>query len=205
MLVADQDDEEDKASRIMTSRGLVPHFRLGISISLDELAIGFSLGWCSARHRRPGRHRRAGLPGRATGLGGRCQGCRRTVAEAWRARRGDRLDPARRLPDRPAAHPMSEAASFGLSWRRSGQLRATGISSSRVIPSWQAPSSAVTKTRCIVIRRGIAQTRDKKGGAEHVREVHRPVAARRGPGPGRGQDAQPQSNRHRAPPARPHP
>jgi putative Mn2+ efflux pump MntP len=43
MLAADNDDEENKASRIMTSRGLALA-GLGISISLDELAIGFSLG-----------------------------------------------------------------------------------------------------------------------------------------------------------------
>lgn len=43
MLRADDADEEDKASRIMTSRGLAL-VGLGISISLDELAIGFSIG-----------------------------------------------------------------------------------------------------------------------------------------------------------------
>jgi putative Mn2+ efflux pump MntP len=43
MLLADNSDEEDKASRIMTSRGLAL-VGLGISISLDELAIGFSIG-----------------------------------------------------------------------------------------------------------------------------------------------------------------
>jgi manganese efflux pump family protein len=43
MLLADNEDEEDKAGRIMTSRGLAL-VGLGISISLDELAIGFSIG-----------------------------------------------------------------------------------------------------------------------------------------------------------------
>ena len=43
MLLADDEDEEDKASRVMTSRGLALA-GLGISISLDELAIGFSIG-----------------------------------------------------------------------------------------------------------------------------------------------------------------
>ena len=43
MLLADKADEEDKASRIMSSRGLAL-VGLGISISLDELAIGFSIG-----------------------------------------------------------------------------------------------------------------------------------------------------------------
>jgi putative Mn2+ efflux pump MntP len=44
MLVAsDGEDEEEKASRILTSRGLAL-VALGISISLDELAIGFSIG-----------------------------------------------------------------------------------------------------------------------------------------------------------------
>jgi putative Mn2+ efflux pump MntP len=43
MLLADDEDSEDKASRIMTSRGLAL-VGLGISISLDELAIGFSIG-----------------------------------------------------------------------------------------------------------------------------------------------------------------
>jgi putative Mn2+ efflux pump MntP len=37
------DDEDDKAARIITSRGLAL-LGLGISISLDELAIGFSIG-----------------------------------------------------------------------------------------------------------------------------------------------------------------
>jgi manganese efflux pump family protein len=43
MLLADDGDEEGKAGRIMTSRGLAL-VGLGISISLDELAIGFSIG-----------------------------------------------------------------------------------------------------------------------------------------------------------------
>ena len=43
MLLAGNEDEEDKASRIMTSRGLAL-VGLGISISLDELAVGFSIG-----------------------------------------------------------------------------------------------------------------------------------------------------------------
>jgi manganese efflux pump family protein len=43
MLLAGDEGEEDKASRVMTSRGLALA-GLGISISLDELAIGFSIG-----------------------------------------------------------------------------------------------------------------------------------------------------------------
>ena len=43
MLLTDNEAEEDKASRIMTSHGLAL-VGLGISISLDELAIGFSIG-----------------------------------------------------------------------------------------------------------------------------------------------------------------
>ena len=43
MLFADDEGEEDKAARITTSRGLAL-VGLGISISLDELAIGFSIG-----------------------------------------------------------------------------------------------------------------------------------------------------------------
>ena len=43
MLFADDEDEEQKAARITTSRGLAL-IGLGISISLDELAIGFSIG-----------------------------------------------------------------------------------------------------------------------------------------------------------------
>jgi manganese efflux pump family protein len=43
MLFADDEDEEEKAARITTSRGLAL-IGLGISISLDELAIGFSIG-----------------------------------------------------------------------------------------------------------------------------------------------------------------
>jgi manganese efflux pump family protein len=43
MLLAGAGDEEARASRILTSRGLAL-VGLGISISLDELAIGFSIG-----------------------------------------------------------------------------------------------------------------------------------------------------------------
>ena len=43
MLLAGDKGEEDKAGRIMTSRGLAL-VGLGISISLDELAIGFTIG-----------------------------------------------------------------------------------------------------------------------------------------------------------------
>src|SRR5690349_4487027 len=43
MLLSDDDDEEAKAARITTSRGLAL-IGLGVSISLDELAIGFSMG-----------------------------------------------------------------------------------------------------------------------------------------------------------------
>jgi putative Mn2+ efflux pump MntP len=46
MLFAGDEDEEDKAARITTSRGLAL-VGLGISISLDELAIGFSIGLSS--------------------------------------------------------------------------------------------------------------------------------------------------------------
>jgi len=43
MLLAGDKDEEDKASRLTSSHGLAL-VALGISISLDELAIGFSIG-----------------------------------------------------------------------------------------------------------------------------------------------------------------
>jgi manganese efflux pump family protein len=43
MLLAGGKDEEEKASRIAASRGLAL-LALGASISLDELAIGFSIG-----------------------------------------------------------------------------------------------------------------------------------------------------------------
>jgi manganese efflux pump family protein len=43
MLLSDDQDEEAKASRITTSRGLAL-LGLGIGISMDELAIGFSIG-----------------------------------------------------------------------------------------------------------------------------------------------------------------
>jgi len=43
MLLAGDKDEEDKASRLTTSRGLAL-IALGVSISLDELAIGFTIG-----------------------------------------------------------------------------------------------------------------------------------------------------------------
>jgi putative Mn2+ efflux pump MntP len=42
-LLSDDQDEEAKASRITTSRGLAL-MGLGIGISMDELAIGFSIG-----------------------------------------------------------------------------------------------------------------------------------------------------------------
>ena len=43
MLVAGGRDEDEKASRLTSSRGLAL-IALGISISLDELAIGFTIG-----------------------------------------------------------------------------------------------------------------------------------------------------------------
>jgi putative Mn2+ efflux pump MntP len=43
MLRSDNEDEEDKVGRIMSSSGLAL-MGLGISISLDELAIGFGIG-----------------------------------------------------------------------------------------------------------------------------------------------------------------
>jgi putative Mn2+ efflux pump MntP len=43
MLLADDQDEEDKAGRIMTSRGMAL-VGLAVSISLDELAVGFGIG-----------------------------------------------------------------------------------------------------------------------------------------------------------------
>ncbi len=43
MVLAGDKDEEDKASRITTSRGLAL-IAFGLSISLDELAIGFTIG-----------------------------------------------------------------------------------------------------------------------------------------------------------------
>jgi manganese efflux pump family protein len=43
MVLSGDQDEEDKAARITASRGLAL-IGLGISISLDELAIGFSMG-----------------------------------------------------------------------------------------------------------------------------------------------------------------
>jgi manganese efflux pump family protein len=43
LLAAGKDEEEEKASRLTSSRGLAL-IALGISISLDELAIGFTIG-----------------------------------------------------------------------------------------------------------------------------------------------------------------
>jgi manganese efflux pump family protein len=43
MLLAGDKDDEERAARIITSRGLAL-IALGISISLDELAIGFTIG-----------------------------------------------------------------------------------------------------------------------------------------------------------------
>jgi manganese efflux pump family protein len=43
MLLAGDKDEDEKASRLTASRGLAL-IGLGISISLDELAIGFTIG-----------------------------------------------------------------------------------------------------------------------------------------------------------------
>jgi putative Mn2+ efflux pump MntP len=43
MLLSDEQDEEARASRITASRGLAL-LALGVGISMDELAIGFSIG-----------------------------------------------------------------------------------------------------------------------------------------------------------------
>lgn len=43
VLLQGEDDEQDKAGRLVTTHG-VALLGLGVSISLDELAIGFSLG-----------------------------------------------------------------------------------------------------------------------------------------------------------------
>jgi putative Mn2+ efflux pump MntP len=43
MLLASDKDEDEKASRLTSSRGLAL-IALGVSISLDELAIGFTIG-----------------------------------------------------------------------------------------------------------------------------------------------------------------
>ncbi len=43
MLLAGEKDEEDRAGRVLNSTGLAL-IALGLSISLDELAIGFSIG-----------------------------------------------------------------------------------------------------------------------------------------------------------------
>jgi manganese efflux pump family protein len=43
MLLAGDKDDEERAARIITSRGLAL-IALGLSISLDELAIGFTIG-----------------------------------------------------------------------------------------------------------------------------------------------------------------
>src|SRR5215469_1715413 len=43
MLLAGDQDEEEKAGRLASSRGLAL-VALGVSISLDELAVGFSIG-----------------------------------------------------------------------------------------------------------------------------------------------------------------
>jgi putative Mn2+ efflux pump MntP len=43
MVFSDDDDEDEAAGRLLTARGLAV-LALGLSISLDELAIGFTLG-----------------------------------------------------------------------------------------------------------------------------------------------------------------
>jgi putative Mn2+ efflux pump MntP len=43
MILHDEDDEEEKAERLVSARGAAL-LGLGVSISLDELAIGFGLG-----------------------------------------------------------------------------------------------------------------------------------------------------------------
>jgi manganese efflux pump family protein len=48
MLLAGDNDDKEKASRITSSRGLAL-IALGISISLDELAIGFTIGLAHLR------------------------------------------------------------------------------------------------------------------------------------------------------------
>jgi len=48
MLLAGDKDDEERATRIITNRGLAL-IALGISISLDELAIGFTIGLAHLR------------------------------------------------------------------------------------------------------------------------------------------------------------
>ena len=77
MLQAGNEHVEDKASRIVTSRGLALA-GLGISISLDELAIGFNIGLPAGpcippadlplAARTPGRAQGRGEPGAHRGL-----------------------------------------------------------------------------------------------------------------------------------------
>ena len=62
-------------------------------------------------------------------------------------------------------------------------------SSHQYLATLTARLSPTPQSRCIVSRTGARPGEAEKGGAEHVREVHRPGAAGRGPGPGRGQDA----------------
>jgi manganese efflux pump family protein len=108
MLLAGDKDEEDKASRLTTSRGLAL-IALGVSISLDELAIGFTIGL-------------AHLPVTAVivaialqafiaaqlglAIGARIGERSRERAETGRR---NRPDTPRRIPHRRAASPVSVA------------------------------------------------------------------------------------------------
>jgi putative Mn2+ efflux pump MntP len=111
MLVAGgKDGEEEKAGRIGGSRGLAL-VALGISISLDELAIGFSIGL--AHLPVTAVVAAIALQALAAAQLGLATGAR--IGERWRGRRGtgrrNRADPARRLPHRRAARPLTAPAS----------------------------------------------------------------------------------------------
>jgi putative Mn2+ efflux pump MntP len=51
LLHGDADDEEEKGARLVSAHGMAL-VGLGISISLDELAIGFGLGLVATIERR---------------------------------------------------------------------------------------------------------------------------------------------------------
>jgi Putative manganese efflux pump len=104
--------EDSKANQVTTRSGLAL-IALGISISLDELAIGFSIGHTSPRRRRHPRDCHPGARRRATWPGHRHQD-RRTLARTRRADRRGRAHSARYLLDHLAADPLTPGISAGI-------------------------------------------------------------------------------------------
>jgi hypothetical protein len=103
-VLASGQEEEDRASRLATSHGLAL-VALGISISLNELAIGFSIGLV----RLPVPVVIAAIAAQAFVAAQLGLALGAKIGERWRERRADRghrPEPARRLADHRAARPV---------------------------------------------------------------------------------------------------